>query len=292
MGSITPWYHFVIWRDLPNRNFLRKSVSQCILPKKQESSDKETKESLTSIEKSINRIKNSCVQAAERYFEDGDPLKDKIIEYYAHRPETDDELKTILGKLNDEDRDSYVKLYEDYINNQTRFTEQMERFFDHVSMFKRKKELIANPEVATDQEYELGTYFDFLEPQVRDAVREMQKKGYMTFRSGFEEDRNKRGQFFDFYDKNIDIPEAFIERLKEKSIEVKVDQFYDRTTVTFHPATADAIRLSEWKDILTDFAESLPSADKEMAPKMTRSESYRDFRDMQDKLKSSRGVNR
>ena len=250
----------------------------------------ETKEGVISIEQSIDRVKTACVQAAEKYFEDGDPLKKKIIQYYQDRPETDKELETILGKISEEDREKRVESYEAYANNQTVFTEEMERFFDRVGMYKRQKELVVEPEPATEEEYELGTYFDYLEPQVRDAVREMQKKGYQTFQSGFDE-KNKRDQFFDFYDRNILVSEAVIKKFKEKSIEVKIQKFDDRTTVTFHPLGSSPVRLAEWKELLEDFAKSLPETDKELVPNVKRYDNYNNFRATQDRIKNSQESN-
>ncbi len=247
----------------------------------------EAKAKPISIEESIDRIKNACVQAAELYFEENDPLREKIIEYYKNRPETNIELGTILGKINEQELQSRVKSYEAYANDRTAFIEEMERFFDRVDMHKREKEIIVSPEVATDEEYELGTYFDSLEPQVQDAVRAIQKKGYETFQSGFSE-KNKRDQFFDFYDRNIHIPERFVEKCREKGIEVTIEQFDDRTTVTFHPFNANAVRLSEWKETLDSFAESLPESDKQMAPNMKRYNNYHNFRTEQDNIKRSR----
>lgn len=243
----------------------------------------ENKENGPSIEESIERIKNACVQAAEQYLENGDVLKEKIIDYYANRPETDEELRTILGKYEGDNRESYVQSYEEYANNETAFIENMERFFDHVVMYKREKELAVKPEVATEQEYELGEYLDLIEPQVRDAVVNMQKKGYKTFQSGFSE-KNRRDQFFDFYNANVEIPEVFIEKLKEKSIEVKVEKQDDRTTVTFHPTTAGAVRLAEWKEIMDAFVEALPDADEEMVPNIKKYSNHTNFRAMQDLL--------
>jgi len=45
----------------------------------------------------------------------------------------------------------------------------------------RKRE---NPK-ATEEELSIGIYLEYIEPQVRDAVRQMRKKGYSTYESGF-----------------------------------------------------------------------------------------------------------
>ena len=41
-----------------------------------------------------------------------------------------------------------------------------------------------NPK-ATEQELEMGIYLDFIEPQVKEAVINLRKKGYSTYESGF-----------------------------------------------------------------------------------------------------------
>jgi hypothetical protein len=55
----------------------------------------------------------------------------------------------------------------------------------HVRMHRELRRRTKDSPVPTEEELELGTYLEGLEPQVRDAVREMRRKGYATHSSGF-----------------------------------------------------------------------------------------------------------
>ena len=237
-------------------------------------------------EQLIEEIKDIYIQAAERYLEDGDSLKEHIMDYYKNRPQTDDELTHVLGKKNEQERGSYVQGAKDFVNNMPDFIEKMERFFELQDTRGRRKKLELNSRLATEEEYELGAYTDALESQVRDAVLAARKKRYLTFQSGFSE-KDGRGQFMDVYNKNVFIPEATLRHLKEQSIEVRIEHYDDRTTITLHPTGDGPIRLTKWKKIWEDLIRALPPADPGTLPNMKTYGEHIDFRKKQDFLRKS-----
>lgn len=103
---------------------------------------------------------------------------------------------------------------------------------------------------ATARDIELGSYAEDLEPQIADAVLEMNRKGYCTWSSGF-------------YGKNSDIQgidgpftldATTVARLKELGVKVVIEKFFGRnyTDITFHPKVPDTRRIKrEWAKVIS-----------------------------------------
>ncbi len=244
----------------------------------------ESEARMRSLKETIGRIENMYVQAVELYLEEGDPLRDRILAYYSARPETEQELLTVLGNKNEDEISDYTSAVKGFTEDPTRFIERMEKLYELHSVHERRKDFAIKDRKATDEEYELGVYADVLESQVREAVFAAHKKGYLTFQSGFRE-KNERDQFMDFYNKNIVIPEKVLKYLQEKSIVAKIENFDDRTTLTLHPIGNSPIRLTEWKEIWNTIAEGLPPADPETVVDMKLYNEQVDFRERQDLLR-------
>ncbi|MEK7460332.1 MAG: hypothetical protein AAB628_02180 [Patescibacteria group bacterium] len=236
------------------------------------------------LENSTEHIANMYVQAAERYLEEGDPLRSRIVDYYSARPETEQELLNVLGKKNEEEISKYVLDVEKFTEDQSRFIERMEKLHELQDVHRRRREYMLQDRQTTDEEYELGAYTDVLESQVREAVLGARRKGYLTFQSGFKE-KSERDQFIDVYNKNIVIPEETLKYLQEHFIETRIENFDDRTTLTLHPFGNDPVRLAQWKEIWGTLIESLPPADSETVPNMKSNEEHADFRKKQDSLR-------
>lgn len=242
-------------------------------------------------ETSIDRLKDLSkhiadmyVQAAERYLEEGDSLRSRIIDYYSVRPETEQELLNVLGKKSEEEVSDYKKNVENFTKDPRRFIEQMEKLYEIQDVHRHRKELALQDRLATDEEYGLGAYIDVLEPHIRDAVLAARRKGYLTFQSGFKE-KSERDQFMDFYNKNIIVPEGTLKYLRELSVEARIENFDDRTTLTLHPIGSDPIRLNQWKEIWKTLIEGLPQADPETVPNMKLYEEHLNFRRKQDSFR-------
>jgi hypothetical protein len=172
----------------------------------------------------------------------------------------------------------------DFTNDPSRFIERTEKLYELQDVHRRRKDLAPQDRPATDEEYGLGAYVDVLESHVRGAVLAARAKGYRTFQSGFRE-KTERDQFMDFHNRNVVVPESAVKYLQGKRIEVRVESFDDRTTLTLHPTGTDSIRLAEWREIWDTVIEALPVADPEVVPNAKLSGEHADFRTKQDLLK-------
>lgn len=241
-------------------------------------------EDINYLKETARQIADMYIYAANKYLEDGDPFKTRIINYYSERQETEEDLLNFLGKKNEDERTDYIQNIKSFTEDSSRFIEQMEKMYELQDVHKRRRELDLQDRIATDVEYELGAYTDVIESQVKDAVVAAQKKGYLTFQSGFVE-KNERDQFIDFYNKNIFIPEETLRYLREQFIDVDIENFDDRTTLVLHPTGNDPIRLTKWKEIWDAIIESLPQADPETVSNVKLTREHEDFRIKQDSLK-------
>ena len=190
---------------------------------------------------------------------------------------------TVFDRMREDERPSYVDAVKRFTGDKLSFVEQMEKTYEIHDVKKRRKE-VDSERVATEEEYDLGVYSDFLESQVRSAVLKAYNKGYLTFQSGFKE-KNDREQFMDFWNRNINIPKETVSYLRKKDIDIKIEKFDDRTTLTLIPNGYDVIRLSDWKDIWDTLISSLPEADTETVPNMKAYDEHVNFRRNQNRIR-------
>lgn len=232
----------------------------------------------------IERIKSVYIQAAERYLEEGDPLRSRIVAYYSGRLETENELRYFFDKKSEGELKDYIQEVKEFTGNPARFIERMEKLYELHDVHRLRRELETSSRAPTKEEYELGAYIDVLESQVKNAVLVLQKKGYRTFQSGFRE-QTMRDQFIDFYTKNIVVPETAQKYLKERGVEVQIESFDDRTTLTLHPVREGAIRLAEWKEMWDTLALALPVAGGETVSGARVTGEHANFRKKHDVLR-------
>ncbi len=104
-----------------------------------------------------------------------------------------------------------------------------------------KKRLVTQPK-PTSEELFLGCYVEMLEPQVREAVREMNQKGYTTSSSGFYTTKQAIDGFFK-------IPPNFQEELKNLGAITLEEKNY--TTISFmtKQRTLSAVK-NQWLQIV------------------------------------------
>lgn len=104
-----------------------------------------------------------------------------------------------------------------------------------------KKRLVTQPQ-PTSEELFLGCYVEMLEPQVRQAVRQMNQKGYTTSSSGFYTTKQAVDGFFI-------IPPNTRRELKNYGVETLEEKNY--TTITFITTqpTLSAIK-KQWLQIV------------------------------------------
>ncbi|MDP3697684.1 MAG: hypothetical protein Q8R55_06790 [Candidatus Taylorbacteria bacterium] len=101
----------------------------------------------------------------------------------------------------------------------------------------------------TLQEICLGSFLDDIELQVRDAVLEMNRKGYCTWSSGFY-DRSKRQQI----DGPFVLDKQTISKLEEAGAIVKTEKFWRRnyTSIAFYPESPDTTLIKrEWAKLVS-----------------------------------------
>lgn len=116
-------------------------------------------------------------------------------------------------------------------------------------------------------EWDLGVYIEMLEPQVRHAVLELNKKGYSTDTSGFNDNTYEQKIEGDFQ-----LDEKTTKKLHSKNVNV-VTNPSGYTTLQFSPVNADINRIKrKWNDV----AALLPDLHQSAAQSMTRR--ARDFR--------------
>lgn len=85
-------------------------------------------------------------------------------------------------------------------------------------------ERIRNNPKPTEQEINLGTFLEALEPQVREAILDLNRKGYQTYHSGFN-GFNPSEQYV-YLNLGPEIPESVLKKLGEMGVKVH-RQFLD-----------------------------------------------------------------
>jgi hypothetical protein len=136
-----------------------------------------------------------------------------------------------------------IGLVGDFAKLRKRTVEQGEREAE-----ERKEK---NPK-ATDEELSAGVYKEHLEPQVRDAVFSLRRKGYTTYESGFGGYDGQTIAFEKNYLENFQFPEKLAQKLAGLGVKLEIQP--DRIWLTFEKF-AD---LDEIKKIWDEIAETLP----------------------------------
>jgi hypothetical protein len=109
-----------------------------------------------------------------------------------------------------------------------------------------KKRLETNPN-PTEEELRAGAFNEWIEPQARDAVFEMLKKGYGTQSSGFYGEHNE----FQAVDGYFTVDEETIKKLKAMGVQVlrgpELDLPQNKliTQIRFYPKEADLQKIKE-----------------------------------------------
>jgi hypothetical protein len=235
----------------------------------------------------VNEIQKAYIGLADKYIEEEDTLKDAIIDYYSDTKRLKEELSTVFEGQNElEITERIEQIIQRFENDPTFFIEHHQKIFERTAAFSRAKEREGSNPIATEEEYDLGTYVESLETQVRDAVLALQKKGYKTFQSGFREKEGDRRQYIDMYNKKMNLPESFIKSFEEKGFGISLISDSDRTTIYITPLNDRPITLDEWKKMWDEFAENIPEAREEDFSDISSYSLHAKFREKQDLLRS------
>ncbi len=132
-------------------------------------------------------------------------------------------------------------------------------------------ERLSREPFATEEEVEAGIYKEFLEPQVRDAIFMMRRKGYGTFESGFDnliEGTQYVGASKGTFE-SITFPPDRIDALRSKGVELSIIESEDRSSLLLLPNRD--INLKEWKEIWDEVAAFLPDLGHPAVPGLNKS---------------------
>lgn len=133
-----------------------------------------------------------------------------------------------------------------------------------------------NPQ-ATDEELAMGSYFESIEPQVRDAVRVFRQKGYSTAGSGYWGPEGSQSVYFGASVDDLSLPENIQEKLKPFNLELIVDH----KKIAFTPK--EKMDLDQLKIIWDKIATALPDLGHKAEPSPTNQAKM--FRKRQNEIK-------
>ncbi len=222
---------------------------------------------------------------ADKHLEKDDPLRARIVDYFSESERLEHELRTLFAGLDDDEIHQRMEDVAKQLFDRTFFVEHYQKIFERMDAHNGIKERTIERPMATQEEYDLGTYKEGLERQVRDACFLLSKKGYKTFESGFREKEDDRDQYLGVSNKTVEIPDEVIARLKEKQFEVSIIRQNDRTIINIHPEKTDAVTLEEWEEIWNELARGMPAAKSEDFSGVKIYELHRTFRERQDVLR-------
>lgn len=245
----------------------------------------EGKESADNLEEIAERVQDLYITLAESYLPKEDSLRERIINYYADTEKLKSELATVFEDLKEKEIKRRIKNLEDTYANKTFFIEHHQEIFERTDAFKRRERRREEKPLATEAEYQAGVYKEALERPVQEAVFTLLDKGYKTFESGFREDSD-RDQYIGMYNKEVSLPDSLIHYFEEKGFEVSAVSHEDRTIISIHPLSAEAVRLLEWKEVWDDLAEKIPPAPEEDLGDVSEYAYHAEFREWQDELRS------
>ena len=134
-----------------------------------------------------------------------------------------------------------------------------------------------NPQ-ATEVEMDLGTHLEYIEPQVRDLVVNLHKKGYTTTQSGFYGANNL--QVISFEDPKVALdmkfPKELLTELDRRGVEfVQEDDYIGFKTLS-------PLSLEELHSIWSEIEQHIPDLGKKAPP--SNHEYAKTFRENQEKL--------
>jgi hypothetical protein len=245
-----------------------------------------SKEVNETIRQVVERVCDIYREAAQKYLLEGSQLMADILEYYSDYDRLNTELSNVFRGCSQEEIDSRLNKLTTLFEDKTFFVESMQKFFERRSSFKRTAQRKEENPIATEEEYEAGTYFESIERQVVEAVFALRRKGYNTFESGFKE-KSVRNQYIGMYNLQVSVPQDLIEYFKTEGFEITLDRLGDRTIISIQPTGVEAVTLDEWKEIWNEFANRMPEAAEENLNRTKTYTMFTSFRKEQDRLRKA-----
>lgn len=155
----------------------------------------------------------------------------------------------------------------DQIANHHKFsTEQIERFC-YFSKLRReilnemKEQLAARREnnpLATEAELSMGVYQENIEPQIRETVINLRKKGYASYESGFSGFDSQAISFEKKYLENFRIPDQIIDKFRDQGVTIEISP--NRIELIFTKEFNQKEINNFWREIETYFSDLGESA--------------------------------
>lgn len=151
------------------------------------------------------------------------------------------------------------------------FTKLREKILQQIEEDTERR--IQNNPTPTEDEIMMGAFVEMLEPQVRRAILEMQRKGYATESSGFGKDASWQA-----VDGWFRIDDDTIKKLNNIGVNVQTQESEIHnntfTDIEFKPTEANLTKIeASWKKI----ADILPDLGKKAGPAFSRGcETFRD----------------
>lgn len=140
-----------------------------------------------------------------------------------------------------------VELFRAFFKLREKTHEQMQQ--------ELKKRIKENP-VATEEELGMGGYQESIEPQVREAVLNLRRKGYTTYESGFHGFNSQKISF----EKNHLVPEELIDKLKIEGVNIEIKP----NSISF--SCDQYLELDEIKKIWDQIEQNLSDLEKPTEP--------------------------
>lgn len=157
---------------------------------------------------------------------------------------------------------------------------------------EKYERIISNP-YASDEEYQIGAYRESIETQVRDAVFDLQKKGYLPMESGYN-DLITGSQYIGI-NKEVSIngqamADSINKNLKKETknlfSEVSVQDYEDRLQIILVPKVR-IMPLSAWKLAWDEVVSCIPALNDSLLMNKNSENGVQGgrFRDAQDKIR-------
>jgi hypothetical protein len=153
---------------------------------------------------------------------------------------------------------------------------------------------------ATDSEYQLGTYAQAIESQVREAVFSLLEKGYTPMESGFY-DLREGSQYIGLSDTDNTVVETLrkslssgshevTQKLTEMHVALDIQKMDDRIQIILVPQN-EMLSLKEWGEVWSSVALSIPTnpAQFEATDVHSTGQGMR-FREQQDRIRAGKNT--
>ena len=148
------------------------------------------------------------------------------------------------------------------------FTPEEVKIFSHFAKLRRSildgmrpkvEARQQNNPIATKDELSMGAYQESIEPQVRQTVLDLRKKGYATYGSGFTGFDSQDIYFEKKYLEDFKLPEPVIDKFKNQGVIIETKP--NRVKLIFKKEFNQAELTDFWQEIegyLPDLGESAP----------------------------------